>query len=356
MKDVIAFNVSVPGYAALDESKYAKQVTDSLGIELMTLPMQAETFRTNLPRAIYYSDLPLTHPNSIAFLLISEFARQQGVKILLSGEGADELFGGYMHRYRRYRQFLRAQKVLKLLPAKVRKAIMLAGYACDNVPMTTFSEFDGLMSHAIGFLDRFSREDLRLRSVEAYAFVGNEPERAVLGAMLSDITNFLAPLLRRLDRMSMAASLECRVPFLDHRLTRTVMNLPLSYRLRGATDKWMLKEIASRHLPNNIVYRKKVGFPLPLGDYIGPLAKADLFRNGFCTEVLNLHQKPMMESVANWKHNVNGFYNLLALEIWGRMYFLKQTAEEVTEQIEELSGAAAPARVTGTRNPTAVSA
>ena len=109
------------------------------------------------------------------------------------------------------------------------------------------------LAQMIGMLDGFTRDELRSRCEEAYRFVSDERERGVLAAMLADLTNFLSPLLRRLDRMSMAASVECRVPFLDHRLVKKAVNLPLSYRLHGSTDKWILKEIAARYLPRDIV-------------------------------------------------------------------------------------------------------
>jgi asparagine synthetase B (glutamine-hydrolysing) len=187
-------------------------------------------------------------------------------------------------------------------------------------------------------LDGFAREELRSRCVGAYGFVPDQGERAVLGAMLTDLTNFLSPLLRRLDRMSMAASVECRVPFLDHRLVKKVINLPLSYRLHGSTDKWMLKEIASRYLPGEIVYRPKIGFSLPLQDYLAPLAREEFFRDGFCLEFLELHPKGLSEAIAKWTHDVEGFFTLLTLEIWGRLFFLRQPLEEVTDQVTRLSG------------------
>jgi asparagine synthase (glutamine-hydrolysing) len=333
LPDVMAFHVSVSGYPDLDEQPYAKQVTDSLGIALLTYPMTADAFRQNLPRAIYHSDFPLTHPNSVAFLLISEFARRHGVIVLLSGEGADELFGGYMQRYRRYRQFLWAQRLLRLLPAKARKVLALAGYASEGIPATTFSEYEGLLAHTTGFLDKFAREDLRLRCEEAYRFVAQDSERAVLAAMLADMTNFLTPLLRRLDRMSMAASVECRTPFLDHQLVRAIVNLPLSYRLRGRTDKWMLKEIAEKYVPQGVVHRTKVGFPLPVKDYLAPLASTEFFEHGFCLEVLGMQRHGLFNAITNWQNNIHGFFNLLALEIWGRLFFLDQPVEIVTEQI-----------------------
>jgi asparagine synthase (glutamine-hydrolysing) len=336
-KDIAAFHVSVAGYEAMDESRYAKQVAQALGIDLFTYSLEGEAFRRNLPRAIYHSDIPLTHANSVAFLLLSEFARRQGVKILLSGEAADELFGGYMQRYRRYRQLLLLKRWLAYLPSKIRKGFAMAGYACNGVPFTGFSEYEGLLAHSTAFLDNFARESLLLRCADAYQFVPNDTERLVLAAMLADVSNFLTPLLRRLDRMSMAASVECRVPFLDHRLVHMVINLPLSYRLRGSTDKWLLKEIASRHLPRNVVYRKKLGFPLPLKDYLEPLAREELFHDGFCLEFLGMHRRGLIKAISNWTENVDGFFNLLALEIWGRLFFFKEPVAELTDRINCLS-------------------
>ncbi|MFB3903562.1 MAG: asparagine synthase (glutamine-hydrolyzing) [Acidobacteriota bacterium] len=344
MPDITAFNVSVAGYQAMDESRYAKRVADSLGIRLLTYSMRPQDFQRNLVRAIYHSDLPLTHPNSVAFLLISEFARTHGVKILLSGEAADELFGGYMQRYRRYRQVLRFQRVASALPSRLRKILVLAGYASDGVPITDFSEYDGLLRHSTGFLDRFAREELRERSQAAYSFVKNPLDRAVLGAMLSDLTNFLTPLLRRLDRMSMAASVEARTPFLDYPLVQTLINLPLQARLRRFQDKWLLKTIAARRLPRDIVFRRKVGFPLPLADYIAPFARPELFSSGFCAEYLGAGRKALLRTVTGWRSNFNGFFNLLALELWGRLFFFNQTVEQLTEWSLVQAAGTAPGR------------
>ena len=341
LPDVAAFHVSVAGYSSLDESGYAKQVTDALGLTLHTYALSPEAFRQNLARAIYHSDFPLTHPNSVAFLLISEFARSRGVKILLSGEAADELFGGYMQRYRRYRQFLRLQRLLARLPERARKATGLLGYAAERIPATTFSEYPGLLAHTTRMLDKFARADLRIRCEEAYGFVPDPDERAVLGAMLGDVTNFLSPLLRRLDRMSMAASIECRVPFLDHRLVRMAVNLPLPYRLHGRTDKWVVKQIAAQYLPKRVVYRQKVGFPLPVRDYLAPFARRDFFADGFCLQVLGMHQKGFLEALATWDGNIHEFFNLLALEIWGRLFVLGQSVEEVTDELQRFAGKAA---------------
>ena len=332
-KDLLAFNVSVSGAGAQDESPFARRVTDWLGIRLLTFEADGQSFRDNLVRAIYFSDYPLTHPNSVYFLLITEFARSHGVKVLLSGEAADELFGGYAHRYRRYGQYRRLQKLVRRLPGRLRRILVAAGYAAENVPMAEFTGYEGLMAHTTSMIDRLSRVELRSRCEEAFSFVANDVDRGVLAGMLADMTNFLAPLLRRLDRMSMGASVECRVPFLDHRLVETAVNLPLSRRLRGRDDKWLLKEIAVRHLPRDIVYRKKLGFPLPLRDYIAPLARETIFRDGYCVEELGLSRRGLAQIVARWSDNVDGFFSLLSLEIWGRLYMRGETVGAVNEHL-----------------------
>jgi asparagine synthase (glutamine-hydrolysing) len=305
-------------------------VAEALGINLLVYARR-EAFRRNLPRAIYHSDT-LTHPNSVAFLLVSS-SPKHGVTTLLSGEGADELL---RHpTLPALSPILLAKRLLAYLPVKVRKAIALVGYACHSAPIAGFREYEGGLAYATAFIDKFARESLRVRCEDAYQFIVNDTERFVLGAMLADVTNYLTPLLRRLDRMSMAASVECRVPFLDHRLVEAVLNLPLSYRLRGSTDKWVLKEIASRYLPHHIVYRKKLGFPLPLKDYLAPLARQEFFLGGFCLEFLGMQRGGAMAIIANWRQNVHGFFNLLALEIWG-LFFMGQPLEELIEQVTRL--------------------
>lgn len=337
-EDIAAFHVAVAGYPEIDEFRYAKEVADMLKIELFTCQIERETFCLNLPRAVYHSDAPLTHPNSVAYLLVSELAREHGAIVLMSGEAADELFGGYMHRYRRYRQYLKAQRFLAHLPNTLRRIINLSSFASIGVMATELPGYGVGLAQSIAMLDGFGREELRCRCTEAYHFVLNRGERSVLGEMLADLTNFLSPLLRRLDRMTMAASVECRTPFLDHRLVKKAINLPLSYRLHGSTDKWILKTIASRHLPRQIVYRKKLGFPLPLRDYLAPLAREEFFRDGFCLESLQMKPKGLSNAIAKWNDEVEDFFALLTLEIWGRLFFRHESLNDVTDRVMRLAG------------------
>ena len=331
------FHVSVQGEGAFSEKPYAERVAEQYGIPLVCCEFSGESFRRELPRIIYSSDLPLTHPNSVAYALISRVARQHGVIVLLSGEGADELFGGYGFRYRRYQRLLRLEPLIRRLPHSIRMGLGLLGFVSVGLPVTGF-HYRELLPHTASLIDSYARSDWQTRCTRAYDFVDNANDRAVLGAMLADLGDFLTPLLRRLDRMSMSASVECRVPFLDHRMVNEVINLPLSLRLRARSDKWILKRVAANYLPSSIVERKKAGFPLPMKDYLAPLAHIALFDDGFCSQVLGYKRSGLSDAVNSWSDNVVGFFSLVSLEIWGRLFFLKQTVEQIDSLIEHVEG------------------
>jgi asparagine synthase (glutamine-hydrolysing) len=337
------FHVSVQGQGAFSETPYAERVAEQYGIPLLSCEFSGEIFRRELPRIIYLSDLPLTHPNSVAYALICRVAREHGVIVLLSGEGADELFGGYGFRYRRYQRMLKLEPLLKRLPESIRMGLGLLGFASVGLPVTGF-HFRELLPHTAALIDSYARRDWQTRCAAAYEFVAGANDRAVLGAMLADLGDFLTPLLRRLDRMSMSASVECRVPFLDHRMVHEVVNLPLSLRLHARSDKWILKRIAAKYLPSSIVERKKAGFPLPMKDYLAPLAHMALFDDGFCIDVLGFKRSGLSDTVGAWTDNVVGFFSLVSLEIWGRLFFLGQTVEQVDRLIEHVEAETAVRR------------
>src|SRR5262249_24435553 len=110
---------------------------------------------------------------------------------------------------------------------------------------------------------------------------------------------------------------------------------------RGRADKWVLKEIAAQYLPRTVVFRRKLGFPLPVGDYLAPLARPEFFVDGFCLDGLGLHGAGLLEAIGSWRRNVDGFFNLLALEIWGRLFVLGQSVDQVNDWMARTSSKAA---------------
>jgi asparagine synthase (glutamine-hydrolysing) len=151
--------------------------------------------------------------------------------------------------------------------------------------------------------------------------------------MVSDLAEFLTPLLQRLDRTSMGATVECRVPFLDHRMVHTALSMPLSYKLGARANKWVLREVAKRCLPMPLAKRKKMGFPLPLADYVRPLAKTTLFEDGFCETVLGMDPRGIERTVRDWERWVYAFFGMITLEIWGRLFVLGQSIEAVERHV-----------------------
>jgi asparagine synthase (glutamine-hydrolysing) len=332
-----AFHVSVAGYRDLDERRYAEALTERLKIPMVSLDLTGDMFRSTLAHVSWLEDLPIGHANSVAYFLISQRAQAHGVKVVLSGEGADELFGGYAWNYRRRMRLHRLAPLLRRLPWVAQEAIALSAYSHAGLPVTA-RRFRELMPPTVRLLDRYVRADWQERCAAAYGFVKSAVERDVLGAMLADLSDFLSPLLRRLDRMSMGASVECREPFLDHRLSRAAVNLPLDYKVGRRADKWVLKQIAISHLPKELIWRKKMGFPLPLADLIAPLASPAFFAGGLCETQLGLGRRGIERLTAEWQRWTFGAFGLISLEMWGRMYLMGETPDSIGERIAMLTG------------------
>jgi asparagine synthase (glutamine-hydrolysing) len=193
-----------------------------------------------------------------------------------------------------------------------------------------------VLAPTIDFLDRQARQDWQERCADAYGFEKDPIDRAVLGGMLSDLSDFLTPLLRRLDRASMGASVESRVPFLDHRLVHRAINMPLDYKVGKHADKWVLKQVARKYMPDFLVDRKKAGFPLPFDAYLEPLADMRLFQDGFCQETIGLSSRALDRSIRGWRSHVFGFFGLLTLELWGRIHLRGESIASIDERVAVL--------------------
>ncbi|HUG04209.1 MAG TPA: asparagine synthase (glutamine-hydrolyzing) [Steroidobacteraceae bacterium] len=332
------FHISIAGHEELDESRFARSLADSLRIPFFPVQLTAENFRARLAHVTWLEDMPLTHANSVGYHLISQVARQHGTIVVLTGEGADELFGGYAWSYRRQRLLRRLKPWLDRLPARVQKVLALLVYMQAGLPVNAH-QFRALMPSTIGVLDQFMRMDALERCTQAYDFLGDAASMEVSGSMLADLADFLTPLLRRLDRTTMGASVEARVPFLDHRLVHTAINLPLKWKIGRYEDKWILKQIARNYLPESLIWRRKMGFPLPLAEYIAPLATPEFFTGGFCEETLALSHRGIARVLDQWKLGAQGIFGLIGLEIWGRTFLMGESTDRINERIESLASA-----------------
>lgn len=274
-----------------DESRYAQMIADQFNTDHHVYTMTADDFINYIPEFVRTMDEPVTEAAAISLHYVSELARKDGVTVVLSGEGSDEIFGGYeLYRNMEKLESLRntatpfgarmAAAVSNLLPAgnKVRKYANLAAKPFDE-------RYRGISVYDETYLPKLydygtrSALDLATKDGEdpdGYArfLMSETKEDSLLSRMLDfDTRSWLVDdLLIKADRMSMGSSLELRVPFLDYRIVEFAAGLPDKFKIYNGECKYLLKKIMEDRLPREIVYREKRGFPTPLARmFKGPL-------------------------------------------------------------------------------------
>ncbi len=320
------------------EREYIEAVAAHLGVKVHYSVLDREGFLADLVDCIYHNDHPLSHANSVGIYRVSSLAREHGVKVLLTGEGADELFGGY-ESYTRLLRRLRWQQRVAWLPdgfrRRLRELMARPGEARDSILLRS-SEGD-LARVAHGHL---GRAKARVDALAAWHFVSDPVEREMLGALSSDLLEYLDPILNRQDRMSMMAGVESRVPFLSNDTVAFAANLPIRLRIRDGEGKALLKACADRYLPRSIVRRPKVGFRIPLASWVR-LPSGELFKNGFLEQELGggslLEHGGAPASLR---------FALLNLELWGRIFVRGEDRGELTERLLKASEGLTPDAVT----------
>ena len=245
-------------------------------------------FFSALPRLVWHEDEPIAHPSSVPLYFVSALARNH-VKVVLTGEGSDELLAGYGKYPRALVNWRAGAGYEALVPAGARRAVRrlvtrLPGgagrlaarsfLALDHSPEAVFFDsFAGIRLHALRSLLR-PAQVMRATTRAAYGasrFWFDRPgaSASLLDRMLyADLKTYLVELLMKQDQMSMAASIESRVPFLDHELVEFAARLPDSWKLRGFTTKRILRSAAADLLPREILERPKMGFPVPFADWM----------------------------------------------------------------------------------------
>ena len=342
--------------ALYNELPYARQVSQLFGTEHHEIVVKPDVVSL-LPKLLWHMDEPLADTAFITTFLVSEFARQD-VKVILSGVGGDELFGGY----RRYLGGHYAERFQRL-PGFVRSA---ATAVANRLPSDRHSGLLNTLRLAKGFIasanmapdDRYrsylqvlARETVSAMLLDAGAQAPDPLAQAFSDAGHADDLNRMFAvdaetqlpddLLLLTDKMSMAVSLECRVPLLDHELVELAAAIPAAVKIRGGRLKHLMKDALADLLPADILDRKKRGFGTPMGAWLKrdlapvlrqllspeSVRRRGLFRHDVIAGLMADHE-------SNRSDGTDGLLSLMNLEIWSRIYLDGRSADDVAAELK----------------------
>ena len=267
------FSVGYAGDAAENEFEYARMVAIRYRTDHHEFRLTADDFLGFLPKLVWHLDEPIADASTIPLYYISKLAKEH-VTVVLSGEGADELLGGYYI----YKKMLLLES-MRSFPG----TSLLAGLAAGAARFSgnrKLERYAAMIQQPLE--ERYAGVANALNDAERTALFGGRPpssrgavtreyydrvgQREPLNRMLYLDTKVWLPddLLMKADKMTMATSVELRVPFLDHRLVEYAASLPVSYKVHGNETKYLLKRAMESRLPHEVLYRPKKGFPVPI--------------------------------------------------------------------------------------------
>ena len=341
-KEIICYTIrteSNDGFA--DDLFYAKKVAKHLKVNLKIIDAKNDILQ-NFDKVIYHLDEPQADPAPINVYNICSQARLDGIKVLIGGTAGDDIFSGY-----RRHQLLKYNSIIDKFPVLFRKLIKFCTYKFGN-KNSFFRRLNKICSNidkprkermmsSFSWLNDEILKDLFLEPNEYYCFEYLEKlseeikdDSSDLNMMLYwEINTFLTDHnLNYTDKLSMAKGVEVRVPFLDIELVEFSSKLPPKYKLKGTQTKYLLKKVAEKYLPKDIIYRPKTGFGAPvrkwikndmdhlIKDYLG--RKAIDKRGIFNYE--NVHK--LIRDNKNGKIDASySIWSLLSLESWFRQFF-----------------------------------
>jgi asparagine synthase (glutamine-hydrolysing) len=328
---------------ATNELPYARLAAEAVGARHHEVVVSSGEFLASLPRLVWHEDEPLAFPSSVALNFVAQLARPH-VKVVLTGEGSDELFMGYnWYRVSAWNDRLgrlygalapaavRAgvRSAIPCLPRSVtrhaRRSFLALGTGPRDLFYENFAVFSATQRRTL-LLDRGLTDAVDPYREQLRCF--DEVPGSTLDRMSrADLQTYVVELLMKQDQMSMAASIESRVPFLDHELVEHVVRMPARFKIRGWQTKAVLRKALEHRVPRPILTRRKLGFPVPFGRWaregfadsiratvLGPRAMA---RGLFDRRPLEALVAEHETGAANHADRV---WLLLNLELWQRIF------------------------------------
>lgn len=313
-----------------NEERYIDRVSDKMGIISHKFLLDSDYYLANIEKATWHLEAPLNHQNTIAIYYLSQRAKEY-VTVLLSGEGADEVFGGY-ERFSELQHPFRMRLLLHQIRKNISSPSVLFNYSDPGFRAVTSTAFlTPDMVQALRGNSNFEKP-VEIRRDLYSTLTGSSFDRQVKYEMLS----YLPDLLLRQDKMSMAHSIENRVPFLDNDLVMNSFAIPECYLLPGkkhdgiATQKLLLKKVIAKSFGHEFAFREKMGFGIPLQEFL-----SDKDFNSYMRDSL----LPRMKSrglfnhtlVTGWLdklkslkyYELDALWVVLAFEVWASVFLDK---------------------------------
>ncbi|HTY36185.1 MAG TPA: asparagine synthase (glutamine-hydrolyzing) [Bacteroidota bacterium] len=349
-RPVDTFSVGFRDLEKYNELGYARQIADLFKTNHHEVIIDHSMAFDFLPKLIYHQDEPLADPVCIPLYFVSKLARDNGTIVVQVGEGSDEQFAGYQSMLRELRFYNTAWKTYNALPGFAKSLIYSAaskvlGHRQEYLALDYVRK--GLMNEelfwggAINFTETHKNLLLNGHRHTDTQFVHSlarqwhqellrkDPRADYLKRMIYlEFKNRLPELLlMRVDKVSMATSVEARVPFLDHRMVEYSMTIPQEFKIKNGEPKYILKKAVEGIVPENIIYRKKQGFAAPVNEWLrnewssfaentlreSGLVKQGILRYDFIKTMIESHRSRKIDAGQN-------IWNLLNLVLWHKYW------------------------------------
>lgn len=328
-----------------NELEYARLVANKFKTDHHEVTVTPRQFFEALPKLVWHEDEPIGFIASVPLYFVSKLAEQH-VKVVLTGEGSDETLAGYGRYAKTLKLLSYGERYESVTPTFLRDAVRggvatlpaALNHKLDRTFLTREADIENLFFDNFAVFPRSMQRKLFMRhtrermiDIDPYTrqnqWLDKTDAEDVLDKLLyADTKTYLHELLMKQDQMSMAASIESRVPFLDHKLVEFTARAPRDVKLRGGTTKWILREAMKEILPTEILTRPKMGFPVPVGNWFRGeykhiideyvLSERALRREIFDRESLSTL---VAEHMAGRNHDER-LWSLVNFEIWQRRF------------------------------------
>ncbi len=308
------------------EASDAEVTARHLGVSMRRVPLDQERFFELWPRVVYHLESDGWFASNIGMLVLVERCRADGVKVLLTGEGSDELFGGYRWHAedaKRWRPLDRPRRWL-MKPARRRSLERRLAAGPFSRSFGLASELERRIVTSSLAPEQNLLQQKIMRRLEAIA---SPSERAFVGSCIHDLYTHMQEILYRHDRLSMAHGVELRVPFLENSLIDFALHLPFRARHHRKQGKWLLKQVAAKHLPAENVWRRKRGFPI---DNTFTSGTQGVLRDGLLADALRWSKSEVSDLMELAAQEDRIRIRLVGMEMFLRLFVGRQSPENLT--------------------------